>query len=140
MYEIAQARSLIRLIKRPKFEADYNKINPEEEDDFNHTSKYFYYVSHTNDVALVTKDNFEKLLTEYYKDPWIKTILELGLATENEQQEWENWKATHPSQPISPLDNYLETFSEVGSIVSSMVRNPFQTFGTISNLVTYKFE
>lgn len=140
MYEIAQENSFTRLIKRSKFESDYNKITPEEEDDYNHTGKYFYYINRTNDVAVVTKDNFEKLLSEYYKDPWVKTMLEQGLATEKEQTEWEHWKEKNPPQAASPLDNYLETFSEVGTIISSMVRNPFQTISTFSNLATYKFE
>lgn len=140
MYEIAQENHFTRLVKRAKFEADFNKITPEEEEDYNHTAKYFYYVNRTNDVAVVTKDNFEKLLSEYYKDSWVKTMLEQGLATEKEQLEWEHWKERNPPQSASPLDNYLESFSEVGSIISSMVRNPFQTMGTISNFATYKFE
>ena len=140
MYEIAQENHFTRLIKRVKFEADFNKITPEEEEDYNHTAKYFYYVNRTNDVAVVTKDNFEKLLSEYYKDSWVKTMLEQGLATEKEQLEWEHWKERNPPQSASPLDNYLESFSEVGSIISSMVRNPFQAMGTISNFATYKFE
>jgi transcriptional regulator with XRE-family HTH domain len=139
MYEIAHNNNFTRLIKRSKFEADFNKIGEEEEEDFNNTGKYFYYVNRTNDVAVVTKDNFEKLLSEYYKDPWVKTMLEQGLATEKEQLEWENWRERNPPQTASPLDNYLETFSEVGTIVSSMVRNPFQAISTISNFVTYKF-
>lgn len=140
MYEIAFDNSFTRLVKRAKFEADYNKITSEEEEDYNHTAKYFYYVNRTNDVAVVTKDNFEKLLSEYYKDSWVKTMLEQGLATEKEQLEWEHWKERNPPQSASPLDNYLESFSEVGSIISSMVRNPFQAIGTISNFATYKFE
>ena len=140
MYEIAQENHFTRLVKRAKFEADYNTITPEEEEDYNHTAKYFYYVNRTNDVAVVTKDNFEKLLSEYYKDPWVKTMLEQGLATEKEQLEWEHWKEKNPPQSASPLNNYLESFSEVGSIISSMVRNPFQAMGTISNFATYKFE
>ena len=140
MYEIAQKSHFTRLVTRAKFEADYNKITPEEEEDYNHTAKYFYYISRSNDVAVVTKDNFEKLLSEYYKDPWVKTMLEQGLATEKEQLEWEHWKEKNPPQAASPLDNYLESFSEVGTIISSMVRNPFQTMGSISNLATYKFE
>lgn len=140
MYEIAQENHFTRLIKRTKFEADFNKITPEEEEDYNHTAKYFYYVHRTNDVAVVTKDNFEKLLLEYYKDPWVKTMLEQGLASEKEQLEWEYWKEKNPPQATSPLDNYLESFSEVGSIISSMVRNPFQAIGTIKNFATYKFE
>jgi hypothetical protein len=91
-------------------------------------------------VAVVTQANFEKLLAEYYKDSWVKTILEQGLATDYEQTEWENWKKRNPPQAASPLDSYLESFSEVGSIVSSMVRNPFQVVGTISNYATYKFQ
>ena len=140
MYDIAQENHFIRLVKRTKFEADYNKISQEEEDDYNHTGKYFYYISRSNDVAVVTKDNFEKLLSEYYKDPWVKTILEQGLATEKEQLEWEHWKEKNPPQVVSPLDNYLESFSEVGTIISSMVRNPFQTMGVLSSFVTSKFE
>ena len=140
MYEIAQENHFTRLVKRAKFEADFNKITPEEEEDYNHTAKYFYYVNRTNDVAVVTKDNFEKLLSEYYKDSWVKTMLEQGLASEKEQIEWEHWKEKNPPQATSPLDNYLESFSEVGSIISSMVRNPFQAIGTISNFATYKFE
>jgi transcriptional regulator with XRE-family HTH domain len=140
MYEIAQENHFTRLVKRAKFESDYNKITPEQEEDYNHTAKYFYYVNRTSDVAVVTKDNFEKLLSEYYKDPWIKTMLEQGLATDKEQLEWEHWKEKNPPQSVSPLDNYLDSFSEVGSIISSMVRNPFQVMGSISNLATYKFE
>jgi hypothetical protein len=67
-------------------------------------------------------------------------MLEQGLATDNEQLEWEHWKEKNPPQATSPLDNYLESFSEVGAVISSMVRNPFQTIGIISNLATYKFE
>lgn len=140
MYEIAQKNDYTRLVKREKFEADFNKIGVDEEDDYNKTGKYFYYVSRSNDVAVVTKENFEKLLSKYYKDPWVKAMLEFGLATEKEQAEWEDWKLKNPTPPASPLDSYLETFSEVGAMVSSMVRNPFQTISTISNLVTYKFE
>ncbi|MCU0468410.1 MAG: helix-turn-helix domain-containing protein [Arcicella sp.] len=140
MYEIAQKNDYTRLVKREKFEADFNKIGVEEEDDYNNTGKYFYYVSRSNDVAVVTKENFEKLLSKYYKDPWVKAMLEFGLATEKEQAEWEDWKLKNPNPPASPLDSYLETFSEVGAMVASMVRNPFQTIGSFSNLVTYKFE
>jgi transcriptional regulator with XRE-family HTH domain len=138
MYEIASENHYSRLVKRAKFEVEYNKITPDEEDDFNHTNKYFYYVSRTNDVAVVTQANFEKLLAEYYKDPWVKTILEQGLATDDEQTEWEEWKKKNPPQAASPLDSYLESFSEVGSIISSMVRNPFQVLGAVSNFATYK--
>ena len=140
MYEIAQENHFTRLVKRDKFEADYNKITPDEEEDYNHTAKYFYYVNKTNNVAVVTKDNFEKLLSEYYKDSWVKTMLEQGLANEKEQLEWEHWKEKNPPQAASPLDNYLESFSEVGTIISSMMRNPFQAMGSISNFATYKFE
>lgn len=140
MYEIAQENHFTRLVKRDKFEADYNKITPDEEEDYNHTAKYFYYVNKTNNVAVVTKDNFEKLLSEYYKDLWVKTMLEQGLANEKEQLEWEHWKEKNPPQAASPLDNYLESFSEVGTIISSMMRNPFQAMGSISNFATYKFE
>ena len=140
MYEIACNNNFTRLVKRAKFEAEYNKITTEEEDDYNNTGKYFFYINRTNDVAVVTKDNFEKLLSEYYKDPWVKTILEQGLATEKEQFEWEHWKEKNPPQVASPLDNYLESFSEVGTIISSMVRNPFQTMGVLSSFVTSKFE
>ena len=140
MYDIAQENHFTRLVKREKFEADYNKITPDEEEDYNHTAKYFYYVNKTNNVAVVTKDNFEKLLSEYYKDSWVKTMLEQGLANEKEQLEWEHWKEKNPPQAASPLDNYLESFSEVGTIISSMMRNPFQAMGSISNFATYKFE
>jgi transcriptional regulator with XRE-family HTH domain len=140
MYEIAQKNDYTRLVKREKFEADFNKIGVEEEDDYNNTGKYFYYVSRSNDVAVVTKENFEKLLSKYYKDPWVKAMLEFGLATEKEQAEWEDWKLKNPNPPASPLDSYLETFSEVGTMVASMVRNPFQTISSITNLATYKFE
>ncbi|WP_159102713.1 helix-turn-helix domain-containing protein [Flectobacillus major] len=136
MYEIAEERSYIRLMNRRTFEENHEKLSAEDDGDYHKTERYFYYVSRTNDVALVTQDNFEKLLEEYYKDPWIKLILDLGLATEKEQAEWESWRAKHPPQDPKQIDNYLEMFSDIGATIASMVRNPFQTIGAFGSVVT----
>lgn len=133
MYDIAQNNGYIRLVNRKKFEEEHDNIKLD--DDYHKTERYFYYVSQSNDVALVTRNNFDKLLEEYYKDSWVITMLELGLATEKEQLEWESWKSVHPTQPPRHIDNYLEMFSDIGVTISSMVRNPFQTIGSISSMV-----
>jgi transcriptional regulator with XRE-family HTH domain len=104
-----------KLVDKQKFNNSNNTRNPlTDVYSFTEISGDQYFRVNVQDcVGFLSSEKYNKVLHLYFKEDWVRFILESGYVSENELIRWKKWKEAYPELDNSDVSETLDSFMGV---------------------------